>query len=181
MNDQTPISTTPNTPLDALKGAYLRSHDRIMSALDDLIGGLGVDEDRTAIGLLDSADQSLALLVCEALGYDKPDRTWVPTPNTAPELYRYDDGTPVVFSVPLGLYASMDIWPRFDTKDDVQALLGYSLDLIFPTAEARAEKAAAEAAADEQRHPEQGDLPTVDHTAAALARGRKNYPGAGAV
>lgn len=154
--DQTPIDTTPNTPLDALKGAYLRGRDRIDTALSELTGTYEFADDNSTIGMLDEAEHALALLVCEALGYDKPDRNWVPTRETAPDLYRYDDGTQVVYAVPLGPHVQMDIWPRFDTKESVQALLGYSLDLVFPTTEMRAAKWAAEAEADARRSHSEG-------------------------
>ncbi|MBF4613770.1 hypothetical protein [Curtobacterium sp. VKM Ac-1376] len=152
-----PIDTTPNTPLDAIKGAYLRAHDRIGDSLDGLIGMRNMPEDAVEIALLDSADRALALLVCEALGYDKPDRNWVPTRETAPELYRYDDDTPVFYGIAIGPHVQMDIWPRFDTKESVQAVLGYSIDLAFSNAEGRAAKAAAESAADALRAKGEGD------------------------
>ncbi|QKS17290.1 hypothetical protein HUN59_14700 [Curtobacterium sp. Csp2] len=163
MINQTPIDTTPNTPLDALKGAYLRGHDRISSAIDDLVGGLGVDEDRSGIGMLDDIDHALAVLVCEALGYDKPDRNWVPTRESAPALYRYDDGSPIVYSVPIAPHTTMDIWPRFDTKDDVQAVLGYSLDQAFPSDEERAARR-------DSKELAQREGPAIDTTTASDPR-----------
>ncbi|WIA97646.1 hypothetical protein [Curtobacterium sp. MCBA15_004] len=162
MIDQTPIDTTPNTPLDAIKGAYLRSHDRIGSAIDDLVGGLGVDEDRAGIGMLDDANHTLAQLVCEALGYDKPGRGWVPTRESAPELYRYDDGSPIVYSVPIAPHTTMDIWPRFDTMDDVQTVLGYSLDLAFPSAGERAARRAEEELQQREGPAVGGEVPVQD-------------------
>lgn len=141
------IDSTPNTPLDSIKAAYLRAHDRIGNALDGLIGMRNMPEDATEIGLLDTVDRALARLVCEQLGYDKPDHNWVPSRDAHPELYRYDDGTPVVYAVKIAPGVDMHIWPRFDSHDDVQAVLGYSLDLAWPSAEARAERTTEEAAA----------------------------------
>ena len=143
----TPIDTTPNTPLDSIKAAYLRAHDRIGDVLDGLIGMRNMPEDAIEIGLLGTVDRALARLVCEQLGYDKPDHNWVPSREAHPELYRYDDGTPVVYSVKIAPGVDMHIWPRFDSHDDVQAVLGDSLDLAWPSAEARAERTAQEAAA----------------------------------
>ena len=143
----TPIDTTPNTPLDSIKAAYLRAHDRIGDALDGLIGMRNMPEDAIEIAVLDSADHALALLVCEQLGYDKPDRNWVPSREAHPELYRYDNGTPVVYTVKIAPGVDMHVWPRFDTHDDVQAVLGYSLDLAWPSADAKAKQTEAEAKA----------------------------------
>lgn len=146
--DAAPLDTTPNTPRDAIKGAYLRTRDRVGNALDGLIGMRNMPEDANEIGMLDSTLYGLARLVCEQLGYDVPDRNWVPTRENAPYLYRYDDGTPVVYDIRLAPGVVMGVWPRFDTKEDVEAVLGYALDLAWPSDEAKALRATREAAAD---------------------------------
>jgi hypothetical protein len=143
----TPLETTPNTPRDAIKGAYLRTRDRVGYALDGLIGMRNMPEDANEISMLESTLHSLARLVCEQLGYDVPDRNWVPTPETAPDLFQYDNGTPVVYDIRIAPGVVMGVWPRFDTKDDVQAALGHSIDLAWPTAERKAHRARLEAIA----------------------------------
>jgi hypothetical protein len=160
--DATPLDTTPNTPRDAIKGAYLRTHDRVGDALDGLVGMRNMPEDANEIGMLDSTLYSLARLVCEQLGYDVPDRNWVPTRESTPDLFRYDNGSPIVYEVRLAQGVVMDVWPRFDTKADVEAVLGYALDLAWPTEEQRARKAADEAAADEARRLEQREGPAIE-------------------
>lgn len=142
----TPLDTTPNTPLDAIKAAFLRTHDRLDTVTDNLAGTHDFDEDSEALGLLDSADHALATLVCEQLGYDRPDRNWVPNSNQHSDLYRYDNGEPIVVRVPIGTGFLMEVWPRFDTDEDVEAVLGYTINQAFSSA-AREERDAAEAAA----------------------------------
>jgi hypothetical protein len=152
----TPLDTTPNTPLDAIKGAYLWSRDRLRDSLDGLVGARNMPEDSIEVALIDSAVHALALLVCEQLGYDRPSRSWVPTRDQHADLFRYDAGTPVCYTVAVAPGVSMDIWPRFNTRDDVEAILGYSLELAWPTPEQAAQRAVDEAFADTVRTIQHG-------------------------
>lgn len=148
----TPIDSTPNTPLDAIKGAYLRARDRLGDSLDGLIGARNMPEKAVEIALIENAMHDLAVLVCEQLGYGKPSRDWVPTRTAYPALYRYDAGTPVFYRVAIAPGVHMDVWPRFDTKDVLQALLAEGLDLAWPSPEQAAQRAVDEAFADTVRH-----------------------------
>ncbi|WIE54207.1 hypothetical protein [Curtobacterium sp. MCBD17_003] len=126
-----PISTTPNTPLDAIKAAYLRVNEQTGMVLDRLLGAEGANEDAEEISYLDMLRYDLARLVCEQLGLDIPDRTWVPTRESVPQLFQYDNGDPVFSRVPIANGIHVHIWPRFDTEEAMQAMVAYAVRLAY--------------------------------------------------
>lgn len=117
MIDQTPIDTTPNTPLDSLKTAVLRTVDDLNIIGDNLCGMHNFTDDDEVLRIIDRLDHLLKNILAEhSPGVEVPVDGLISAEHQ--RLFNtYDNGSPVKVTRTVG-HVVYDIWPRVDTQRD---------------------------------------------------------------